>query len=152
MGVHQNFTAIGSERCVVKERSLQRKKGQLKDSWGLPKDSPASPPEVCEMLQSLTTPGKVFSLLLYPIFRDLAAWLLALLSSLFPSSGVSCILKVSGSWLETLHSFMVAPSPDLWQGLAVGVAGVVWKQLNHFRTAQPVAVTWHHFSFSLLVA
>lgn len=87
-----------------------------------------------------------------PFSEHPTARLLAFLSSLFSFGEFSdsYILKVSDSWLETPYSEMVAPSQDLWEGLAVGTAGVVWKQLNHCGTAQPVVVTWHHFSFSLL--
>lgn len=38
MGLHQNLTCIGSERLLW---SLQRKNSSLKDSRGLPRDSPA---------------------------------------------------------------------------------------------------------------
>lgn len=87
-----------------------------------------------------------------PFSEHLTAILLAFLSSLFSFCKFSgtYILKVSDCWLETPYSEMVAPSQDLWEGLAVGMAGVVWKQLNQCSTAQPVVVTWHHFSFSLL--
>ena len=44
----------------------------------------------------------------------------------------SCILKVSDSWLETTYSEMIAPSQEPLEGLAVGMAQVVLKQLlNH---------------------
>lgn len=76
-----------------------------------------------------------FSYSFIPFSEHPTARLLAFLSSLFSFGEFSdsYILKVSDSWLETPYSEMVAPSQDLWEGLAAQLS-LLWSPgiISHF--------------------
>lgn len=147
MGVHQNFTAVGSERCVVKERSLQRKNNSLKATEGCPGTLPASPLEVCKTFQSLTTPGKLFSLLLYPIFRASDCLIVAIAQQPLPLWWGQ--LHFEGLWLMVGDTLLIHGCPQP-RSVAGSCCGHGWGGLEAAEPFQSSSACCGHLALLLI--